>query len=65
MDKWFVYVVKGIQYRQGDEVIVPNVTFIATVNSVIMAGATPVICEIDEKNLSLDINHFKKIISKN
>ena len=55
---------KAFNIGKGDEVIVPNVTFIATVNSVIMAGATPVICEIDEKNLSLDINHFKKIISK-
>ena len=55
---------KALNIGKGDEVIVPNVTFIATVNSVIMAGATPVICEIDEKNLSLDINHFKKIISK-
>ena len=55
---------KAFNIGRGDEVIVPNITFIATVNSVIMAGATPVICEINEKNLSLDIYHFKKIITK-
>ncbi len=55
---------KVFNIGKGDEVIVPNLTFIATVNAVIMTGATPVICEIDENNLSLDINHFRKIISK-
>jgi 8-amino-3,8-dideoxy-alpha-D-manno-octulosonate transaminase len=32
----------------GDEVIVPSFTFIATINAVIVAGAVPVFCEVDE-----------------
>lgn len=32
----------------GDEVIVPNLTFIATSNAVIWAGATPIFCDVDE-----------------
>ena len=32
----------------GDEVIVPCFTFIATVNAVVVAGAVPVFCEVDE-----------------
>ena len=32
----------------GDEVIVPSFTFIATVNAVIVAGAVPIFCEVDE-----------------
>ncbi len=55
---------KAFDISKGDEVIVPNLTFIASINAVIMAGATPVICEIDEKNLSLDLNHLEKIITK-
>src|SRR5579863_4519582 len=31
----------------GDEVIVPDATFIATANAVTMAGATPVLVDID------------------
>src|SRR5262245_6258870 len=31
----------------GDEVIVPSLTFIATINAVIAAGAVPIFCEID------------------
>ena len=56
---------KSINITKGDEVIVPNLTFIATINAVIMSGATPVICEVEEKNLSIDLNHLSKIITKN
>lgn len=40
----------------GDEVIVPNFTFGASVNSIVHAGATPVLVDIDQKswNLSLE-----------
>jgi 8-amino-3,8-dideoxy-alpha-D-manno-octulosonate transaminase len=37
----------------GDEVIVPPLTFIATVNAVVVAGAVPVFAEIDD-TLGLD-----------
>jgi perosamine synthetase len=38
----------------GDEVIVPDLSFIATANSVLMAGAVPVHCDIDPATLCLD-----------
>lgn len=38
---------------QGDEVIVPDLTFIATANAVILAGAKPVLCDIDPKSLGI------------
>ncbi len=34
----------------GDEVIVPSMTFVATVNAVAYTGATPRFCEIDDLN---------------
>ncbi|MDR2985956.1 MAG: aminotransferase class I/II-fold pyridoxal phosphate-dependent enzyme [Nocardiopsaceae bacterium] len=37
----------------GDEVIVPSLTFIATINAVVVAGAVPVFAEIDD-TLGLD-----------
>lgn len=41
--------------KPGDEVIVPAMTFAATANAVIHAGATPVLadCEIDTMNISV------------
>jgi perosamine synthetase len=37
----------------GDEVITTPFTFIATVNSILMAGATPVLVDIDERTFNL------------
>ena len=38
----------------GDEVIVPDVTFIATANAVTLAGATPVLVDVDPATLNMD-----------
>ena len=44
---------KALDIGPGDEVIVPNITFVASANAVIMAGATPVFCEINDSNFSI------------
>jgi perosamine synthetase len=38
----------------GDEVIVPDVTFIATANAVVLTGATPVLVDVDRATLTID-----------
>lgn len=38
----------------GDEVIVPDLTFAATVNAVLHVGATPVLIDVDPETLALD-----------
>ncbi len=45
---------KALGIKEGDEVIVPDLTFIATANSVFMAGGMPVLADVDAKNLNLD-----------
>jgi perosamine synthetase len=45
---------KALDIGPGDEVIVPNLTFIATANAVILAGATPVFCEVLPTTFCLD-----------
>lgn len=40
--------------RPGDEVIVPSMSFIATANAVVHAGATPVFAEVDATTFNLD-----------
>jgi dTDP-4-amino-4,6-dideoxygalactose transaminase len=45
-------VVSGIGY--GSEVIVPSMSFIATANAVVHAGATPVFAEVDPVSYNLD-----------
>jgi perosamine synthetase len=48
---------------KGDEVIVPSFTFIATANSVLMVGATPVFAEIEGETYGLDPEDVEKKIT--
>jgi dTDP-4-amino-4,6-dideoxygalactose transaminase len=38
----------------GDEVIAPSLTFIASVNAIVHAGATPVLADVDPRTCNLD-----------
>ena len=50
--------------RQGDEVILPSLTFVATANAVRYAGGIPVFCEITSKsNLTVDVNEVEKLVT--
>jgi len=48
----------------GDEVIVPVQTFIATGSSVVRVGAKPIFCEVN-KNFLLDFDDLKRRITNN
>jgi len=48
---------------EGDEVIVPDVTFAATINAVFFCNATPVLCEIDPDTLCIDVKEAEKLIT--
>lgn len=54
----------ALDINNKHEVIVPNVTFAATVNAVLLTGAKVVLCEIDENTLCLDVKKLKKLITK-
>ena len=56
--------IKALGIGPGDEVIVPNITFIASANAVLMAGATPVLCEVDEKTFCIDLDEAEKCITE-
>ncbi|KGG12105.1 MULTISPECIES: aminotransferase class I/II-fold pyridoxal phosphate-dependent enzyme [Prochlorococcus] len=51
--------------KSGDEVIVPDITFAATANSVIYCGAKPVFCEINKKTWCIEPNEIRKLITTN
>jgi perosamine synthetase len=54
-------VVLGI--GQGDEVIIPDLTFAATINTVLHAGATPVIVDVEEDSWCIDPKAIEKAIT--
>lgn len=49
----------------GDEVIVPSFTFIATCNATLFVGAKPVFADIEKKTLGLDSEDVEKKINEN
>ena len=49
--------------QPGDEVITTAMTFCATANAIIHAGATPVIVDIDPHTHNIDIDHLEQRIS--
>ncbi|MFJ4822733.1 DegT/DnrJ/EryC1/StrS family aminotransferase [Streptomyces bacillaris] len=48
----------------GDEVIVPTMTFVATATSVVHAGATPVLADVEPGHLTLDPEQVKSLITE-
>ena len=51
--------------REGDEVIVPALTFIATINPILYVGAKPVIVDVDPETWNIDPEEVKKAITEN
>ncbi|MFO7973390.1 MAG: DegT/DnrJ/EryC1/StrS family aminotransferase [Candidatus Hydrogenedentota bacterium] len=52
----------GVGIGDGDEVIIPGYTYIATAAAILVCGAVPVICEIDE-TLTMDPGDVEKKIT--
>jgi len=56
-------VLKAIGVGVGDEVIVPDFTFIATANSVLFQGAKPVFVDVDDRIFNINIEDVKNKIT--
>ena len=54
-------IVSGI--REGDEVICPSMSYIATANSIKYVGATPVFAEINPSTYNLDLGDTERKIT--
>ncbi len=49
---------------EGDEVIVPDMTFAASINAVLQAGATPVLVDVDEDTFNVSVSGIQKVITE-
>jgi perosamine synthetase len=54
----------ALNLQPGDEVIIPDLTFVATANAVAYTGATPVLADVDPDTLCIDPNAVNALISK-
>jgi perosamine synthetase len=54
-------IVAGV--KEGDEVICPSMSYIATANSITYVGARPVFAEVDAQTFNIDPQHAEKLIT--
>lgn len=54
---------KAIGIGKGDEVIVPDMTFVATANAVRLCGATPVFADVDKDDMNISPKSIQENLS--
>ena len=54
---------KSLGITAGDEVIIPDMTFIATSSAIMLTGATPVLADVNDHDFNISINSIKKNIT--
>ncbi len=57
-------ILKALDIGHGDEVIVPNLTYVASSNAVIMAGAKPVFCPVRSDTLCIDVEAASALVNE-
>ena len=55
---------KALGINENDEVIIPDLTFVADANAVLACNAKPVVVDINKENFFLSISNIKKNITK-
>lgn len=55
--------IKALGIGKGDEVIVPDMTFVATANAVVLSGAVPVFADVEKETMNISIDSIKKRIN--
>ena len=54
---------KALKIKEGDEVLVPDFSFISTANCVLFQNAKPVFVDVDKKTFNIDPEDIKKKIT--
>ena len=54
---------EALKIGKGDEVIVPDLTFAASVNAIIYTGAIPVLADVDPKTWNIDVDKIESLIT--
>lgn len=55
---------KAMGVKEGDEVLVPAITFVSTAHAVAYCGAKPVFVDVDDVTLNMDLVDLEKKISQ-
>lgn len=53
----------ALELPPGSQVLVPSLTFVATIQAVVAAGLRPVFCEVDAATLSIDVADARRRVT--
>lgn len=56
--------VQGLGIKEGDEVLVQSLTYVACFHAIRAAGAIPIACEVRDDNLTIDLNDAENKITE-
>jgi dTDP-4-amino-4,6-dideoxygalactose transaminase len=54
----------ALDLQPGDEVITTPMTFAATLNTIVLAGGTPVLVDVEAHGYNIDVSKLGKVVSK-
>ncbi len=54
----------ALELGPGDEVIVPSMTFCASIQAITATGATPIFCEVTDTDLNMDVEDVRTLITE-
>ena len=57
-------VLKALNIGPGDEVITPSMTWVSTVNLIVLAGATPIFVDVDRNTLMMNAAAVREKITE-
>ena len=55
---------KAMDIKKNDEVIIPDMTFVATANAVVHTGARPILVDVNFDDMNIGVEQIKKAITK-
>lgn len=57
-------VIAAMQFPKGSEVITTPFTFVSTTHAIVRNGLTPVFCDVDPKDYTIDVNKIEELITE-
>lgn len=55
----------GLKFKKGDEIIVPDMTYVASLNAITYVGAKPVLVDVDRTTWNMSVDKIERKINKN
>ena len=59
-----IVAIKSLNFKKNDEIIMTSNTWISSAYAIVLNNAKPVFVDVNEDNFQMDINEFKKKITK-